>query len=70
MHTPTLNSLLAILLLALATTVSAQGFFEQFFGGNGGPQQHGPPQNAPSDAKHYAEMFDTSMSISCHVSLL
>jgi len=54
--------LFSILVLFLSTTVSAQGFFEQFFSG-GGPQHQGPPQNAPSDAKHYAEMFDNSMSL-------
>jgi len=67
MRSNLLTPLFSVLILLLSTAVSAQGFFEQFFSG-GGPQHQGPPQNAPSDAKHYAEMFDASM-LSTHTPL-
>lgn len=46
-----------LVLLALASLVSAQfgGFFDQMFGGGG--QQHHQPQNAPSDSAHYRSQY-------------
>jgi hypothetical protein len=48
--------LVALLLVALASVVSAQfGFFDQMFGGGGHQQQ---PQNVPSDSSHYRAQYN------------
>ena len=56
--------LVAVVLLALASSVAAQfGFFDQMFGGGGGgggghhQHHHQQPQNVPSDSSVYRAQY-------------
>lgn len=55
-------SLLALVLAALAATISAQfggNFFEQMFQAH---QQQAPRENAPSDSNHYQQEYNSGTS--------
>lgn len=53
--------IVALLLLALASAVSAQfGFFDQMFSGGGQQQHHQQAQNVPSDSSAYRTQYGRS----------
>ncbi len=53
--------IVALVLLALASAVSAQfGFFDQMFSGGGQQQHHQQAQNVPSDSSAYRTQYGRS----------